>query len=141
MRNTIFLLALICFQLANSGTLVSVIPQTYVISVNKQKSVPVLDPTICGNAVNAHVLQKYSLYLYFAQLTYVSHIRYQGGFYFVHQYRDYSGTFAAVTRYLTSKTILVLSFSRLGSGFTNANDYYSSFHFKPTFLSLNLGPY
>ena len=141
MKVFILLIILGCSYLATAGTLVHSPFPTYAVRYSSRVvKRPVFNPTICGNEVDAHLRYKYWYYLPSATLCYVTHISDNYGFLFIHQYRNYIGTFYAITRYGTpTKKISSVSFCRLGDGFDIQHNYYEPFYINPFTISLDLG--
>jgi hypothetical protein len=128
-------IALLCIflaviQLATAGTLVST--ENYAVTygprvVFSKPTVRVvsLDPLSCSTEVDQYVRNLYWYYLPSAELCYVAHVNYQGGLLYVHQYKNYIGTFMSISKYANpSRNITVATFVRLGDGYqTIANLY------------------
>ena len=108
MKIAILLFALALIQLSSAGTLVS--------GPHGSKGA-IFDPKECSIDVDQYIRDKYWYYLPDAQLCYIAHIRYKGGFLFIHQYRNYIGTFMAISKFIIPfRKIKVVTFVRLGDG-------------------------
>ena len=109
MKIAILLLSITLLQLASCGVLVE--------NPFARVPGPVFIAKDCSVEVDYHIREKYWYYLPDAQLYYVAHIKLRGGFYFIHQYRNYIGTFMAISKYHTPyRKIDVVTFVRLGDG-------------------------
>jgi len=124
MKLALFCIFLALIHINNAGTLVLDPPEVYSVSYTPSISILaspqiiVLDPLGCSTEVDLWVRNQYWYYLPSADLCYVAHINYQGGFLYVHQYRNYIGTFLSISKYLNpSRNISVVTFVRLGDGY------------------------
>ena len=126
MKVALLLLSLALLQLASAGTLVSS-PSSF-------------DPKDCSVEVDQYIRDKYWYYLPDAQLCYIAHIRYKGGFLFIHQYRNYIGTFMAISKYIIPfRKIQVVTFVRLGDGVQTSYHQFEPIEVKPFAISMDLG--
>ena len=70
----------------------------------------------------------------------MAHIQYKGGFLYIHQYRNYIGTFMAISKYLTPfRKINVVTFVRLGDGVQSSFHVFEPIEVKPFAISMDLG--
>ena len=77
---------------------------------------------IVADRVDIAVRAKYWHYLPNARLCYLAHINSKEGCLFLHMYKNYVGTFLAITNYLDyGQTITVNTFVRLGDGIEHAS--------------------
>ena len=131
MMKLAFLVAvLLCVQLSQAGTLVL-----------NGRAPWVLDPTACGNRVDVVIRQRYEFYLPFSQLCYVAYIDYQGGLLYIHQYKNFRGTFMAISKYPlnANQEISVFSFMRLGEGAQQPSQFFDPIVINPFVISIDLG--
>ena len=132
MKIAILFLALTLVQLAAAGTLVSG-------PFGKGKGA-IWDPKECSIDVDQYIRDKYWYYLPDAQLCYIAHIRYKGGFLFIHQYRNYIGTFMAISKFIIPfRKIKVVTFVRLGDGVQTSFHKFEPIEVKPFAISMDLG--
>ena len=132
MKVALLLLSLALLQLASAGTLVT--------SPSGMHPGHVFDPKDCSVEVDQYIRDKYWYYLPDAQLCYIAHIRYRGGFLFIHQYRNYIGTFMAISKYIIPfKKIQVVTFVRLGDGVQTSYHQFEPIEVKPFAISMDLG--
>jgi len=123
------LLLLVCAYLVDAGTLVRDTPWG-----------PSFDPKACSVEADYYIRDKYWYYLTDAQLCYIAHIQYQGGFLFIHQYRNYIGTFMAISKYMTpGRRINVVTFVRLGDGVKTSYHVFEPIQVAPFAISMDLG--
>ena len=97
------LIALLAFiSLATAGTLVTQLP-LYEVRYGPGGVIRKLtyDPSSFSEEVDVHIRTVYSYYLGGCQLWYATHIQDSYGFLYIHQYRNYWGTFYAISRYGT----------------------------------------
>ena len=142
MKALLLVVLLACAYMAAAGTLVdySPLPVYAVRYTPRPVKRVVFDPTVCGNEVDIQLRYKHWSYLPSASLSYVTHITDHYGYLFIHQYRNYIGTFYAITRYGTpSRKISYVSFCRLGDGFDLQHTYFEPFYVRPFTISLDLG--
>lgn len=131
MKIALLLVLLACVELASAGTLV-IRPRGPFSQV--------IDPTTCATDVDYYVRSRYDYYLINAQLCYVAHIDYRGGFLYIHQYRNYIGTFMAISRYsLPQRQIGVVTFVRLGDGAPSLANLFEPINIHPFAISIDLG--
>lgn len=124
-----FIVLLACAYLANAGSIVHNTPWGFV-----------LDPKTCSLEVDSYIRDKYWYYLNDAQLCYIAHIEYKGGFLYIHQYRNYIGTFMAISKYLTpNRKINVVTFVRLGDGAKSSYHVFEPIQVTPFAISMDLG--
>ena len=132
MKVALILLILTCIQLANAGTLVR--------NPRHKPWGPIFNPKDCAMEVDQYLKDKYWYYLPDCQLTYIAHIQYRGGFLFIHQYRNYIGTFMAISKYLTPhRKINVVTFVRLGDGVQTSFHQFEPIEVRPFAISMDLG--
>jgi hypothetical protein len=146
MKLAVLCIFLAIVQLNNAGTLVLTPPQPYTVSYSPilrpvvTPRVLVLDPLSCSTEVDQYVRAQYWYYLPSADLCYVAHINYQGGFLYVHQYKNYIGTFMSISKYFNpSRNITVVTFVRLGDGYQSIQNLYEPIYLRPFTVSMNLG--
>jgi len=144
MKGLELLVLVACCYLAAAGTLVYSPLPVYEVKYSPIKTihVPTFDPSSCGNEVDAYIRTQYWYYLPIvnSQLWYVTHIRDTYGLLYIHQYRNYLGTFYAISRYSTpSRKISVVTFCRLGDGFDIQHPYVEPFEVRPFTISMDLG--
>ena len=131
MKTAILLLALTLIQLTYAGTLV-ITP--------RYPGAPVFDPNTCSHDVDYFIRNKYGYYLAYSELCYISYIDYKGGFLYIHQYKNYIGTFMAISRYtLPQREVNVVTFVRLGEGAPSMANIFDPITINPFAISLNLG--
>lgn len=80
---------------------------------------PALTRNQIGNNVDAYVRATYWYYLPNAYLTYVAHIDTDQGCLYLHLYKNYIGTFLAISNYADhGHSITINTFVRVGEGCT-----------------------
>jgi hypothetical protein len=141
--NTILLgVLLVLTYLASAGTLVYSPYPVYEVKYGSAATVAVVEwnPSACGYEVDLHLRTTYYSFLSNSQLVYMTNIRDSYGFLYIHQYRNYVGTFYAISRYGTpSKKVSVVYFCRLGAGYDLQHTYFEPFYIQPYTISLDLG--
>jgi len=102
----LIMLMLACLSSQSAGGAVIVRPR-YVI----------LSRAVVADRVDVAIRAKYWYYLPDAKLTYLSHTNSNDGCLFMHLYRNYVGTFLAITNYLDNGEIVnINTFVRIGEG-------------------------
>jgi len=141
--------ALICiflalFQLTNAGTLTVIENYAVTYGLRYPISTPyvrlnILDPYSCSTEIDKYVRNLYWYYVQTAELCYVTHINNQDGLIYVHQYKNYIGTFMALSKYANpSRNITVMTFIRLGDGYQTIANIYEPIYLRPFVVSMNL---
>lgn len=105
---------------------------------------PNIDPVTCGYEVDSYLRAQFAYYLSYLnvvpELTYMSHNVHKDGFLFLHQYRNTYGTFMSVCKYETlTKGIKVISFSRLGQGYSSREYLFNPIKIEPYNIFSDLG--
>lgn len=133
-----FLLALV--HLTISGTLVgspSVRPSGGSTPVSRR---PALTRNQIGNNVDAYIRATYWYYLPSAYLTYLAHIDTDQGCLYLHLYKNYIGTFLAISNYADrGRTITINTFVRVGEGCTDDSQIFDPIVPQTFVISLDLG--
>lgn len=124
MKLSAVLLLLALAHLTISGTLVSTPADSRrqsgaAFGYFPQSRAPV-SRSVTATVIDAQIRATYWYYLPGAFLTYVAHIDSSGGCLYLHLYKNYVGTFLAISNYLDlSGSVTINTFVRVGEGCTN----------------------
>jgi hypothetical protein len=120
-----------------------------------RNGVPVLEPVLAPEPqspapkataqavavqVDAVIRARYWYYLVGAHLCYVAHIDTDNTYLFLHLYRNYIGTFLAISNYnCLNNTVNINTLVRLGDGIKSEDELYDEVLVAPFVVSVNLG--
>lgn len=128
-------------HLALSGTLVSS-PRAYGGSASSaplSRRAPI-SRSSTATVIDAQIRATYWYYLPGAYLTYVAHIDSSDGCLYLHLYKNYIGTFLAISNYLDlDNSVTINTFVRVGDGCTDYAQISAPVTVQTFVISLNLG--
>jgi hypothetical protein len=140
MKLAAVLLLLALGHLALSGTLVNTPAYSPAFSPFSPRARAPVSRSTTATVIDAQIRATYWYYLPGAFLTYVAHIDSRGGCIFLHLYKNYVGTFLAVSNYidLTGRTT-INTFVRVGDGCKDYSEINLPVSVQTFVISLNLG--
>lgn len=139
MKLLVFVALLAFAHIALTGTLVTGPSRSTSSYAPQARSAPV-SRSATATVIDAQIRATYWYYLPGAYLTYVAHINSDSGCLFLHLYKNYVGTFLAISNYLDiGGSITINTFVRVGEGCTDYSQISAPVAVQSFVISLNLG--